>query len=372
MADLFKSFVRLAPVANVAGLSRASSHGRRLDPSAKTRVDPDRTGLNRAFSLYRPDTPLDLVGAWEEAVSRQGASPYGRAPIAAHLLVGVSPALIDEAGDRHDPENPANRALVREAVAWAESAFGAGSVIAGRLDVDEHGGGVVDLFVVPVRVTRMNRFAAKSIISVSQALCEIHRAHGDETSFGALQTSWAAWAARCIDPRITRGTPKVTTQREHVHADVYRYVAQACEATLKKTYDDQLAVALEEVGSELAALEAKREELAAEARALDAYARDLETWREELETYDAGQKAAADRAAARALHGVSRGLEAFRNGSITLARQDGRPIVRWAQLTQAEVNDLKKALMPAWRVGLMDVLMDLQEVGHREHGFAPR
>ena len=155
-----------------------------------------------------------------------------------------------------------------------------GAACAGRLAVDEGGGGVVDVFVVPVRVTRMNRFAAKAIISVSQALCEIQRAHGDRTSYGALQTSWAAWAARCIDPRITRGTPKVTTQRAHVHADVYRYVAEECEATLKQTYDDQLKAAREEVKSKLAALEAKSEGLAAEARALEAYAFDLETWRE--------------------------------------------------------------------------------------------
>lgn len=370
MADILKSFVRVAPVATLAALARAASHGRRLDPSAQRRVDPQRTPLNVAFSSYRPEDPLDLVGAWRAAVSQQGASPYGRAPVAAHLLIGVSPQVIDEAGCRHDSENPANVSLVREAVAWAESEFGPGSVIAGRLDVDEHGAGVVDIIVVPVRVTRMNRYATKPIISISQALTEIHRAHGAPTSYGALQTSWAAWAARRIDPRIRRGTPKAETHREHVHADVYRYVAAACEASLRTKYNDDLAVALNAVASERAALEATREVLAEKERALDTYARDLERWRGDLESYAATEKAAAEAAAGRAVDGVARGLRAYRTGRMTPDRRDGRAVVKFAGLTPAEVDELKSALAPAWPIGLMDLLIDLHEVERREHGLA--
>lgn len=353
------AFVRLERVANLSELSRLASHGRRLDPSALRRVDPSRTASNLAFSRYAED-PLDLVAAWNAATAFQGASVYGRAPVAAHLLVGVSPSLVDEAGDRHDPSNPVNSLLVAEAVAWANATFGEGSVIAGRLDVDEHGGGVVDLVLVPVRNARMNGRSSKRIISVSKVLDEIHAIYPEEeTTYGALQSSWSSWARR-IDPRIRRGTPKATTDRHHVHADVYRYVAASREAEIREKYDTDMRAALAEIETERESLasrsravDAAREELEQHRVELDEWWHDLDRYKTELASESEASRDAVERA-------MREGVRAFLDGRID--RIDGsNRVVLSPSLAEADRAELTALVRAGWRSGLREVLIHLRD-----------
>lgn len=58
--------------------------------------------------------------------------------------------------------------LFDQARKWAEEKFGPGSVIASRMDLDEKGGGVVDVFVVPIHEVRQ-RGKTKNQISVNKA-----------------------------------------------------------------------------------------------------------------------------------------------------------------------------------------------------------
>lgn len=194
--------VRVRRITSLQHLNACAIHGRRKDPSALRRCDSARTGHNIATSDYSDD-PLDLVKAFKERKSRTGAKEYGKAPIGLHALCIVSPDVIRAAGDLHDPDNPLNVQLNEEAKAWAESEFGAGSVIATRLDVDESGGGVVDLFIVPVRDMVM-RGKTKPIISVNKALAEIAERHGRRKSYVALQDSWSDHA-KVLNPDIQRG-----------------------------------------------------------------------------------------------------------------------------------------------------------------------
>lgn len=194
--------MRVRRISSMQHLNACAIHGRRKDPSALKRCDLSRTGQNIATSDYSDD-PLDLARAFKERKRQSGAKEYGKAPIGLHALCIVSPDVIRAAGDLHDPENPLNQQLSAEAKAWAESEFGQGSVIATRLDVDESGGGVVDLFIVPVREMSM-RGKSKQIISVNKALAEIAERHGRRKSYVALQDSWSEHA-KALNPAIQRG-----------------------------------------------------------------------------------------------------------------------------------------------------------------------
>ncbi len=90
----WKTCVRLRRIKTHTTLASLQSHGRRLDPSSKDRVDPGRSHRNLAFSAYLPEAPLNLVAAWEVAKARLEAGPYGQAAIAAHVLAIVSPAAL--------------------------------------------------------------------------------------------------------------------------------------------------------------------------------------------------------------------------------------------------------------------------------------
>ena len=210
--------VRVKRISSMQHLNACAIHGRRKDPSALKRCDSARTGQNIATSDYSTD-PLDLIGAFKERKRQSGAKEYGKAPIGLHALCIVSPEVIRAGGDLHDPENPLNQQLSAEAKAWAEAEFGAGSVIATRLDVDESGGGVVDLFIVPVREMSM-RGKTKPIISVNKALAEIAERHGRRKSYQSLQDSWSEHA-KVLNPDIQRGKEKTAVGDDYQPPDIF-------------------------------------------------------------------------------------------------------------------------------------------------------
>jgi hypothetical protein len=224
--------VRCARISDLANLNRIALHGQRMDPNSQKRVDPKRTMLNLAHSAYSEDA-LDLIVAFKTRKKSAGASEYGKAAIGLHVLLVISPDIVKSAGDPHDPQNPINQTLFEQGQAWAEQEFGAGSVIAARLDLDEAGSGVLDLVLVPVRRVKVNKTREKTIISVRQALQDIQARHKTSRSYIGLQDSWAAFASRHIDRRLQRGVPKTQTARTHIHADVYREEAVALNEAIE-------------------------------------------------------------------------------------------------------------------------------------------
>ena len=221
-----RTCVRLKPIRSIAALGHITAHARRSHASVQGRVDNSLTMQTLAASAYSDD-PLDVVAAYKTRTAASGAVQYGRAPIAAHLLLSLPPAIIDEGGDRHDRDNLVSRALFEQGIAWAERVFGAGSVIAARLDCDEVGCGVQDVVVVPIRTIRVNRYALKNIVSVSGALEELRAQYSERTSYAALQTSWAEHATAFIDARLERGVTKEVKGRESVDHWVFRPAAEA-------------------------------------------------------------------------------------------------------------------------------------------------
>jgi hypothetical protein len=153
---------------------------------------------------------------------RRGFAERQGAAIGEHLLVGVSPSWIEAAGDLHDPENPRNKMLLDNAVAWVESWAGEGSVFGARLDLDETGGGVVDVFVAPVFEQKHKSGRTKLTVSVNKALTKLQARYGTGYSYEALQTSWHAWAQEHLDETLQRGEPKYKTNREHLSIAEYK------------------------------------------------------------------------------------------------------------------------------------------------------
>lgn len=210
--------VRVKRISSMQHLNACAIHGRRKDPSALKRCDSARTGQNIATSDYSTD-PLDLIGAFKERKKQAGAKEYGKAPIGLHALCIVSPEVIRKSGDVHDPHNPLNQQLSAEAKLWAEKEFGQGSVIATRLDIDEKGSGVVDVFIVPVRTMTM-RGKTKPIISVNKALDEIASKYGRRKSYQALQDSWADHA-KVLNHDIKRGKEKTVLGDDYQPPDIF-------------------------------------------------------------------------------------------------------------------------------------------------------
>ncbi|UOK73521.1 plasmid recombination protein [Ancylobacter polymorphus] len=226
--------VRLQRFRNMAAIRAAEAHGRRMDETSKRRVDAARTPGNLAASQYCAEDPLALEAAFKAFKQRTGAVEGKNAAIMAHVIAIISPEVLVEAGDPRDPNNPRVRALFDQAQAWAKAEFGPEALIASRLDVDEAGSGIVDLYLCPTAMQAGGRGRPlKLTVSVKSALeglaareKELQGREGILKSFEALQDSWGRWACAYIDPRLKRGKPKRETQRQHVHADIFRERAE--------------------------------------------------------------------------------------------------------------------------------------------------
>ena len=213
---MFKAAIRVNKITSIAQLRGASLHAQRHDETGKARVREGAVpGEGLAWSKL-DGNERDYLAAFKVHKAETGAGERKGAPIALQAICVVSPEWVEKAGGLHDPENPHNRQLFDQAKDWAESWAGDGAVFASRLDLDEKGGAVVDLMVSPVRESR-----GKPVISTNKALGEAKAMTGERNEYAALQTSWADWCARTLDPEIVRGTRKEITRRQHVSPETY-------------------------------------------------------------------------------------------------------------------------------------------------------
>ena len=222
--------IRVQKIKSMSTIRAAEAHGRRLDEASSRRVDASRTALNLAASQYSPDDPLALEAAYRGFRKATGAVEGKGAAIMAHMIAVISPEVLAETGDPRDPNNPKVRALFEQAQEWARSEFGDESLVASRLDVDEAGAGVVDLFVCPTAMQAGGRGRKpKLTISVKSGLEAIAAKNGNKRSYSAIQDSWGEWASQHIDRRLKRGKPKRETMLQHVHADILREEYEAID-----------------------------------------------------------------------------------------------------------------------------------------------
>ncbi|WOI31447.1 hypothetical protein R1T40_00685 (plasmid) [Tritonibacter scottomollicae] len=224
---MFKAAIRVNKLTTIAQLRGAALHAQRHDETGKARVRKDaEPGFGLAWSKAENDR--DYLAAFKAHKTELGAGERKGAPLCLQAICVVSPEWVEKAGSLHDPDNPRNRQLFDQAKAWAEGWGGKGSVIATRLDLDEKGGAVVDVLISPVRESR-----GKPVISTNKALRELKETTGERNEYSALQTSWADWSRKHLDPEIVRGTRKEITQRQHLSPETYGAVMDKARESVR-------------------------------------------------------------------------------------------------------------------------------------------
>jgi len=213
-------------------IKSAAAHAKRLDKTSQKRQVEGRNHENNYF-WSKAGKGLEGGGADYEQAYKRHKSQMGvtterkGAAIGQHLLVGVSPEWLAEAGDPRDLDNPRVQKLIAGAKEWAESWMGLGAVWAVRYDTDEKGAGVVDILASPIRTAHHKSGTSKPSISVRKANAELAEKWGARNAFVAMQDDWAAHAQQRLSKSLQRGEPKRDTQREHLTPEAYQAALSA-------------------------------------------------------------------------------------------------------------------------------------------------
>jgi hypothetical protein len=182
------------------------------------------------------EADFDLWGCFQHQKKSTGGRERHGSAIMLHMLFIVSPEWVTKAGDLHDKTNPRNVALFEEAIACAEKEIG--GVVAARIDLDELGGAVIDVFCTPVfkrsrtkkNGTQGNIVAEISVAKALKAMHLRHRTELDNRETGSLQNMWAGWAQTHLDRTIERGERAVKTGRVHLETFDYKLQQEALAA----------------------------------------------------------------------------------------------------------------------------------------------
>lgn len=245
------AWCRSKPIGSIQYLTAQTMHARREDTTSPARIRPGaEAGASLAWSL--DDGPRPDYGAAFKALKKgRGAGERKGAQLGLHMLVGVSPEWVREAGDLHDPANPRNRQLLDAARAWADTWSG-GGCYAARLDLDETGGAVVDLFIAPLAEQKHKSGKSKLVVSVNKALeaLSVERTGRKGRHYAALNTDWAEYARTALDPRLERGRSKAATGAEHVAPDAYRTMMTEAQAARDAAREREAAAARREAEAE--------------------------------------------------------------------------------------------------------------------------
>lgn len=128
---------------DLAGLARAEKHGKRQDWIGKQRKIRDRKPLVAGG--------MDLVDRYEKHIEGARQNKAARKPVL-HFIVRFPPEVLTDNGPlpfaRLDREGR-ERLMVKQAVKFIQDTHGGQAVFAARLDRDEAGETIVDLFACP-------------------------------------------------------------------------------------------------------------------------------------------------------------------------------------------------------------------------------
>jgi hypothetical protein len=218
------AYVRVLKVKNTQYLTKQRRHAHRTDTTSEVRsgAKPGSALVWTPPQMPRGGDPKDYRALYASTKRHLGFAERQGAAIGMHLLVGVSPTWIKAKGGLHDPENSRNQQLLDAAVAWVKSWAGEDSVFGARLDLDEAGGGVVDIFCAPTADQKHKSGSTKLTLSVNKALVKLQSDNRARCSYEALQTSWHAWARYHLDQELQRGEPAHKTNRTHLRVAEYK------------------------------------------------------------------------------------------------------------------------------------------------------
>ena len=229
--------VRVVPLKEIAHIHAMTRHAQRSDSISKERLRPGAiigtalTWTNRQRDEVDPDFERgnkaherDVFAAYKAHKARHKIGETKNGGVGLHVMTIISERHFAQTGDVHNANNPRIKQFFVESINWADQTFGAGSVYMARLDLDEFGTGVVDMFLAPHRVDGRSK---NMKVCGSKVLVEIAKKAGIKMSYTALQTSWAKWCQSRIDPTILRGRPVEETGAKHLPVDRFKAVAAA-------------------------------------------------------------------------------------------------------------------------------------------------
>ena len=247
MPDPAYAFVHVKPLTTAAEVSGLARHGRGIGKKADERRRPNATHRCLAWSYgssakdalvpmtvaaAKRSRVMHVPAAMERYLRDENARVRKGAKQCLKLIAGLSPSYRPpgqpELRFNHDPENPLNQRLLVEARNWANKELG--GCVHARMDLDERGMGVVDLFVVPVSTHA--RWGTKWV-SANKALQALALRQGRHKvdNYAALQDSFCQHMARAFDDRsIQRGRPKAETGAEHLSEDDYARMREEAKA----------------------------------------------------------------------------------------------------------------------------------------------
>lgn len=230
-----KAAVRIVPLKSAGQFTKASAHGRGEDRNARSRRRAD--AKERALAIYMSEDgklkerlikncekspATDYLKALNAMKKAYGIGAKKGGALALHCMCVVSPELMGK--DLHDPNGKRVGSLLALAIKWGNQTFGTDGVPAvfgARYDVDEVGGGVVDLFVAPHHVYAIGSGKPKRRVACSAALDRLAKEYERHYSYSAVQDSWAKFAKANGWP-VERGDYKSITHREHLSPEEYK------------------------------------------------------------------------------------------------------------------------------------------------------
>lgn len=146
---------------DLAGIEAAEKHGKRLDWSSMQRH------VRSVEPLVWPEPDgLDLMALYEKHIEGVFV-PSGQTKML-HNIVQFPKGLISE-------DEPGR--MLEGARNFIESVYGPESVVAARIDQDEKGRHVVDVFVVPI-YEKKTKHTTKRAVSISKQLKDLAKKHG--------------------------------------------------------------------------------------------------------------------------------------------------------------------------------------------------
>jgi hypothetical protein len=113
------------------------------------------------------------------------------------------------------------------------------------MDLDEEGGGWVDVYFAPIRQQKYKgRSQTKSVISVNKCLEEtaVNLGYPKGSHYTALNTGWAKYAQQHLDPTIERGKPGRDTGKEHLTPRQYKAEQEALKKAAAAQAAEQAAL----------------------------------------------------------------------------------------------------------------------------------
>lgn len=229
-----KTMVRCKSL-DMSGLAAQEAHGKRLDASSQKRVIRDESPL-----VYKGLDLRDLYDAHVEGVKMNKAAKKN----VLHFIVRFPPELLETDG-KHFSGSKAERQnmMLQQAVAFIEKTHGGDAVFAARLDRDEAGETIADVFAAPryEKITKRTKPGEGKIwasaTKFGKGLCdkhqtEIRRRHpkakgrlsGPRHVGIALNIEWRSWFERVNELKLAPKVEKTDLSPDRLETEAFKRV----------------------------------------------------------------------------------------------------------------------------------------------------